>query len=128
MTCANSGRGGSPNPSLRRERESLAPLANLMRMHIEALGQLRERGLAFHGREGDLRFERWRVVTTGTTGHREGSESMDERSSVEPTCPVTRPVQNSGATSQVDEARRMEHVEHLLPCQGRQRPRGGGAQ
>jgi hypothetical protein len=35
----------------------------------------------------------------GATGHREGSESMDERSSVQPACPATRPVQISGATS-----------------------------
>jgi hypothetical protein len=54
-------------------QQLFAPLADLVWMHIEALGQLGERGLAFHGRQGDLRVERWRVVPTGTTGHREGS-------------------------------------------------------
>jgi hypothetical protein len=54
-------------------QQLLAPLADLVRMHIEALGQLGERGLAFHGRQSDLGFERRRVVTTGTTGHGQGS-------------------------------------------------------
>ena len=50
-------------------QQLFAPLADLVRMHIEALGQLGEGGLAFHGRQSDLRFERRRVVPTGTTGH-----------------------------------------------------------
>ena len=57
----------------RAGQELLPPLANLGRMDIEALGQLRQRGLASHGGKGDLGLEGRGVITTGTTGQRMGS-------------------------------------------------------
>ncbi len=77
-------------------QELLAPLANLVRMHIEALGQLGQRRLASDGGESDFGLEGRGVITTRTTRHRAGSGIegrkivREARQSNYPTCSELR--------------------------------------
>ena len=49
-----------------------------MRVDVEALGELGERGIALEGRERDLGLEGGAVIATETTGH-EGSGSSERK-------------------------------------------------
>ncbi len=53
----------------------LPPLADLVRMEFEALGELGQGGIAFQRREVDRSLEGGGVIPTGTTGN-EGSNEV----------------------------------------------------
>ena len=63
----------------------LAPLADLVGVELEALGELGQGGIAFQRGECDLGLEGGGVIPTGTTGH-VGSSEVSERSLRKPVC------------------------------------------
>ena len=67
------------------DQQLLAPLANLVGMELETLGELGQRDIAFQCREGDFGLEGRGVIATGTTGH-DGSGEVSERSLRKPAC------------------------------------------
>ena len=66
-------------------QQLFAPGADLVRVELEALGQLPQGGIALQRGEGDLGLEGGGVIATGTTGH-EDSWKVSERSLGEPAC------------------------------------------